>query len=130
MLEKELLLTGSIDALRSIDVILGRRCAYGSIFERNTQEALRVSLRAVEPFTTHVYPAAAKPLEAAAAHYDREVKSIAAIFDLCIVAAKYEPKAFTPDQRAEIRSLVTRALKDDRNAVAQIEAALKTLETP
>ena len=53
MLGKELLLTGSIDALRSIDVILGRRCAYGSIFERNTQEALRVSLQAVEPFTTH-----------------------------------------------------------------------------
>lgn len=50
---KELLLTGSIDTLRSIDAILGRRCAYGSIFTRETQEALKLNLLPVEPFTTH-----------------------------------------------------------------------------
>ena len=51
---QELLLIGSIDALRSIDAILGRRCAYGSIFDRDTQGALKLSLLTVETFTTHV----------------------------------------------------------------------------
>ena len=79
---------------------------------------------------TYVYPAAAKPLQAAAAHYDREVESITTIFDLCVAATEHEPKVFTPRQRAEIRSLIAQALKADRDAVAQIEAALKNLETP
>jgi hypothetical protein len=79
---------------------------------------------------TDVYPAAAKPLEAAAADYDREVGSITEIVDVCVATAKHEPKVFTPDQRAEIRSLIAQALKADRDAVAQIEAALKMLGTP
>ena len=79
---------------------------------------------------TYVYPAAEKPLEAAAGHYDREVESITTIFDLCVAATRHEPAVFTPRQRAEIRSLIAEALKADRNAVAQIEAALKILETP
>ena len=77
---------------------------------------------------TDIYPDAAKQLEAAAAHYDREVEAITAIFDICVAAAGTETKAFTADLRAEIRNLIAEALKADREAVGKIEAALKILE--
>ena len=51
---QDMLLAGSIDALRSIDTILGRRCSYGSIFDQETQRALKVNLLTVEPFETQV----------------------------------------------------------------------------
>ena len=101
-----------------------------TFFHTETLKPRREAAAAYLRELTYVYPAAANPLEAAAVHYDREVESITAIFDLCVAATKHEPKAFTPDQRAEIRPLIAQALKADRAAVAQIEAALKILETP
>ena len=101
-----------------------------TFFHTETLKPRREAAAAYLRELTYVYPAAANPLEAAAVHYDREVESITAIFDLCVAATKHEPKAFTPDQRAETRSLIAQALKADRVAVAQIEAALKILETP
>ena len=49
---QDMLLAGSIDTLRSIDVILGRRCSYGSIFDQETQRALKVNLLTIEAFGT------------------------------------------------------------------------------
>ena len=100
-----------------------------TLFHTETLKPRREAAAAYLRELTYVYPAAAKPLEAAAAHYDREIESITAIFDLCVATTKHEPEVFTPDQRAEIRSLIAQALKADRDAVAQIEAALKILET-
>ena len=57
------------------------------------------------------------------------IRSTDTFFDLCVAATKHEPKVFTPQQRAEIRSIIAQALKADRDAVAQIEAAFKILET-
>ena len=51
---QEMLLAGSIDALRSIDEVLGRRCEYGSIFAQDTQRALKINLLTVEPFEAQV----------------------------------------------------------------------------
>jgi len=74
-----------------------------------------------------VYPAAGEPLRAAAARYDREVDSLTAIFGVCGAAISNEPEAFAPGQRAEVRTLIAEALQADRQAVAQIEAALMTI---
>lgn len=51
---QEMLITGSSDTLRSIDEVLGERCGYGSIFNQDTQRALKINLLTVEPFKTQV----------------------------------------------------------------------------
>ena len=48
----ELLLTGSSETLRAIDTEFCRKCEYGSIFDPETQSALRLNLVSLAPFET------------------------------------------------------------------------------
>ena len=76
-----------------------------------------------------IYLDATKPLEAAAGHYDREAKTIGAIFDICVEAANTtEDKAFTDDMRARIRPLIDEASEAERAAVEQVEKALEIID--
>ncbi|MDE2889346.1 MAG: MBL fold metallo-hydrolase [Gemmatimonadota bacterium] len=50
VLANEMILAGSIDTLRIIDIDLSGRCAYGSIFDRQARRALRIDLLPLEPF--------------------------------------------------------------------------------
>lgn len=73
-----------------------------------------------------VFPDAADPLEAAAAHYDRELESLQPLYDL--FDAEQEKETFTAEDRAEAGRLISEALMADRDAVARIEAALEILD--
>ncbi len=72
-----------------------------------------------------LFPDAAEPLEAAATHYDRELESLNPLYDLCAAAKKRE--AWTADRRVEAQRLIGEALKEEREAIEQIEAALEIL---
>ncbi len=72
------------------------------------------------------FPEAAEPLEAAATHYDRELESLNPLYDLC--AAARESGAWTAGGRVEAARLIGEALKADRDAIANIEAALARIE--
>ena len=50
VLANETILAGSVDTLRSIEEDLDGRCTYGSIFDRQTQRALKIDLLALEPY--------------------------------------------------------------------------------
>lgn len=54
VLDRNMILAGSIDTLRSIDDDLSRRCRYGSIFDRQAQRALGIDLLPLEPFEDRV----------------------------------------------------------------------------
>ena len=75
-----------------------------------------------------LFPKAAEPLEAAAAHFNRELESLSPMYDLC-VAAKSR-KAWTAKDRPEIQRLIGKALRADQEAVAQIQVALEILDVP
>jgi phosphoribosyl 1,2-cyclic phosphate phosphodiesterase len=45
-----LLIAGSAETLKAVDAILDRRCAYGSIFDQDTQSALRLKPLCLVPF--------------------------------------------------------------------------------
>ena len=47
---KDMVLAGSIDTLRSIDEDLSRRCRYGSIFDRQAGQALKIDTVILEPY--------------------------------------------------------------------------------
>lgn len=49
----DLLIAGSVETLKMMDVIIGRRCGYGSIFDPKTQAALRIKLLTITPFETY-----------------------------------------------------------------------------
>ena len=46
----DLLFVGSSETLRAVDAIVGQRCDYGSIFDPNTQAALRMNLLSITPY--------------------------------------------------------------------------------
>lgn len=46
----DLLIAGSAETLKAVDAILSRRCAYGSIFDQDTQSALRLQSLSLIPF--------------------------------------------------------------------------------
>ena len=71
-----------------------------------------------------IFPKAAGPLESAATHYDRELDALNPLYDLCARSRE----TWTANDRAEVQRLIGEALKADREAVAQIEAALKILD--
>lgn len=71
-----------------------------------------------------IFPKAAGPLELAATHYNRELDSLNPLYDLCARSRE----TWTANDRAEVQRLIGEALKADREAVAQIEAALKILD--
>jgi hypothetical protein len=72
-----------------------------------------------------IFPEAAQVLETAATHYDREVGVVVGL--RYIIRADREAGEISDDQRAEVRRLLSEALAADRDAVAQIEAALKII---
>ena len=51
---KDMVLAGSIDTLRAIDTDLAGRCAYGRIFDRQNQRALKIDPLKVEAFKKQV----------------------------------------------------------------------------
>ena len=57
--------------------------------------------------------------------YLASIEALQPLYDLCGTA--HEIKAFTAEARAEAAKLIGDALTTDREAVAQIEAALKIL---
>ncbi len=72
-----------------------------------------------------IFPKAAQQLESAADHYDRELAPLEALYDLLHTAQ--HRKSITPDERAKAQELITKALKTEQEAIAQIEAALGVL---
>ena len=72
-----------------------------------------------------IFPDAAKSLEAAAVHYDREQAPLEALYDLLHTAQ--HRKSITPNERAKAQELITKALEAERQAITQIEAALEVL---
>ena len=74
----------------------------------------------------HVFPEAGGELNAAAARYERELKALEPLYDICHTA-KHEDD-FPEDARVRARALIAEALEADRKAVAQIEAALTILD--
>ena len=48
----DLLMVGSDETLRGIDGIMGRRCEYGSVFDKGTRASLHVELLPMAPFET------------------------------------------------------------------------------
>jgi len=74
-----------------------------------------------------ILPAAAGPLEAAAAHYDRELEAVGPLFAL-FDAAAHAGRPMEGSERAELQRLISVALEADRAAVAQIEVALAQLQ--
>ncbi len=73
-----------------------------------------------------LFSEAAEPLEAAAAHYDREMESLNPLHELCDAACKRE--AWTSESRAESRRAIGAALEVEQMAIASIEAALAILD--
>jgi hypothetical protein len=71
-------------------------------------------------------PEATEPLEAGAAHYDRELESLNPLYDLCAEARKIE--AWRAEDRADASRLIGEALKADREAIASIESALALID--
>jgi hypothetical protein len=72
-----------------------------------------------------IFPEATQVLETAATHYDREAGAVVGLRD--IIRAGSEAGEISDEQRAEVRRLLVEALAADRDAVAQIEAALKII---
>ena len=50
MVSRDLLFIGSGETLRAVDAILCRRCDYGSIFDPDTQAALKMNVLTVAPY--------------------------------------------------------------------------------
>ena len=50
VVSSDLLFVGSSESLRAVDAIVGQRCDYGSIFDPNTQAALRMNVLSVTPY--------------------------------------------------------------------------------
>lgn len=111
------------NVFESADVPLDHSHRHAEVLEIRRKAAVSYLRELIDTF-----PDAAAPLEAAAAHYERELESLASLHDICHAAASTEAKAFTDDQRTEARRLIAKALNYDRQAVEQIEAALKVLE--
>ena len=72
-----------------------------------------------------LFPTAANQLKEAAAHYDREIAVVHELDDLSREAE--EAGGFTAETRADAQELVTAALQAERDAIADIEAALAIL---
>ena len=72
------------------------------------------------------FPGAAAALNAAAAHYDRELRPLNMLYDLC--AASKERGEFNAGDREEAQRFIGEALKEDREAIASIEAALALID--
>jgi phosphoribosyl 1,2-cyclic phosphate phosphodiesterase len=53
VVNSDLLVLGSQETLRAMDLIIGRRCSYGSLFDPKVQAAFRIQLLAVSPFRTY-----------------------------------------------------------------------------
>ena len=86
----------------------------------------RVSAAAYLRELVTYFPEAAGSLNAAAAHYDRELQSLNTLYDLC--AASKERGEFNAGNREEAQRLIGEALKEDREAIARIEAALALID--
>ena len=109
------------EAFKSEDVSSGH-----SHHHAETLRARRLSAAAYLRELVTIFPEAAEPLEAAAAHYDRELESLNPLYDLCGAAQK--AKAITAEDRAEAGRLIGEALKVDREAIASIEAAMALID--
>lgn len=71
------------------------------------------------------FPEAAEQLEAAASHYDREMKSLNPLHDLCNAAC--ERDAWRAEDRANAGECIGDALQADKAAIACVEAALTSI---
>ena len=71
-------------------------------------------------------PAAAEPISAAAADYDREHRALLELSSL--IEAAHGRGEYTAEELAEARRLIGAALEADRSAVSRIQAALAILE--
>ena len=85
------------------------------------RQAAATYLREIVTF----FPEAAEPLEAAATHYDYEMKSLDPLHNLCDTACERE--AWHAEDRSEAGKLIGDALQAEREAIANIEAALATI---
>ena len=106
-----------LEAFRSEDISPGHSHHHAEILRGR-----RLTAAAYLRELVTLFPDAAKPLEAAAAHYDRELESLNPLCDLCQAAG--ETGAWTAEGRVEAATLIGEALKADRAAIASIEAAL------
>ncbi|MBT3211404.1 MAG: hypothetical protein HN345_05260 [Planctomycetaceae bacterium] len=73
-----------------------------------------------------IFPKAAEPLKAGAAHYDREQKKVHLLSQLFSKVGERE--SMTKEERANAAKLITEALEAERAAIEQIEGALAMLE--
>jgi uncharacterized protein YdcH (DUF465 family) len=73
------------------------------------------------------FPAAASDLENAATHYDR-VSETAKTLDTVFHRAE-ETDQLAPADRIEASDLIAKALQEERNAIASIQAALTVIDT-
>ena len=74
-----------------------------------------------------VFPEASGHLEAAAQAYDRESEVLKPLHEL--LHSAHHREAITAEERAEAQRLIDEALAADRDAIAQIEAALAILSS-
>ena len=72
-----------------------------------------------------VFPEAADPIGASAAHYDRELEALNPLYDL--LAAVRKRKEMTSEERGEAARLIGEALVAERGAISSIENALSLL---
>ena len=108
-------------AFESSDVPLEPARHHADMIKQKRREAAGY-VRELAP----LFPEASEQFKAAATHYDRELESLKPLHDLCIAA--FEKESITADERAEAQRLIGDALEADREAIAQIEAALKILD--
>lgn len=52
-ISSDLVFVGSSETLRAVDAIVCQRCEYGSIFDPDTQAALKMNVLSVAPYETH-----------------------------------------------------------------------------
>ena len=97
-----------------------------SQFHARILRARRLAAAAYLRELVTIFPEAADALETGATHYDREFEAADPLHELCDAA--HQAKTFSAADRARASELVADALRADRDAVAQIEAALRILE--
>ena len=91
-----------------------------------TVKGRRLSAAAYLRDLVTVFPETAGELEAAAGNYDRELESLNPLYDLC--AAAKEKEMWSAEDREEAQRLIDVALAAEKEAISQIEAALKILD--
>ena len=99
-----------------------RRQRHNALMVRRKRRGAAAYLREL----TTIFPEAAEHLEAGAAQYDRELQVANSLVEL--FESVGERDEYTEAERASAGKLIAEAVKTERKAVAQIEAALAVIE--